>query len=149
MIRPLKPETVVPFLEALGVRTIQMGRLEASAVLKERDDLTSQFGSLHAAALFGVAECASEAILTKNFDLDVYTPLLKSVRISYQAQIFGEAQARAVVSEEHLEQAKREIDVLGRTDLEISVRVFSNEVLAAEMDLLWSLRKFIPSSTGN
>ena len=146
MLRPIRPEDAVPYLEALGVRTTKIGQYEAEAILKTRDEITNHVGTMDAAAVFGMAECAAGALITKNFDVGIYTPLVKKVEVEFRTPVFGEAVARATVDRGLLEKSKKLVDERGRTDVTIEVKVYNpTNILAAEVEILFALRKFTPT----
>jgi acyl-coenzyme A thioesterase PaaI-like protein len=146
MKRRIKPEDAVPFLSHIGVRTVRFDRVSAVVELERRDDLVNHVGSLHAAVVFSAAECASGALLTHNFDVAMYIPLLKTVTVTYQAQVFKKATAIARINAKHLDQALEDLHNLGKSDLAIDVEVENEEgILAAKVTTLWALRSMTPS----
>ena len=146
MKKRVKPESIVPFLEHIGAVTVRFDRLGSVVELETRDDLVNHIGGLHAAVVFSVAECAAGALLTHNFDVGIYIPLLKSMDIKYRASIFKKAVAFASVSEDVLKKAEVELKESGRTDLMIRIRVENEEGMdAATVNILWALRSMEPS----
>lgn len=149
MQRPInvKPEHIVPFLEHIGVQTTRFERLDARAELEVADELLNQLGSLHPSLLYSVAECAGGALIAYNFDVSVYTPLIKSVSIRFLAPVVKKAIASAHIDEDTLQSALQQLQDTGRTDIETAVRV-QNEagITAAEINIVWSMRSMAPSA---
>jgi len=142
----MKPESMVPFLEHIGATTIRFDRLSSVVELETRDDLVNHVGSLHAAVVFSVAECAAGALLTHNFDVGIYLPLLKSMEIKYRAPVFKKAVAFASISEEVLKKAEEELTRSGKSDFTIDIRIENEEGMdAAKVSILWALRSMTPS----
>ena len=147
MKRRIKPEQVIPFLEHIGVQTTHFERLNATAEVENADELANQMGSMHPAVVYAAAECAAGALITYNFEVSVYVPLIRSVSIRFLAPVFKKAVASAHIEEDALQKADQELQDLGRTDVVTSIQVETESgIIAAEATIVWALRTMAPTT---
>lgn len=145
MKRRRKPETVTPFLDHIGAVTVRFDRLSAVVEMEKREELTGHLGNLYSALVAAVAESATTALLTHNFNVDVYIPMIKSINITYYAPIFKKAIAFATITEKALLNAEKRLQKSGKTDLRFETRVENEEgVVAARADIVWTLSDMSP-----
>jgi uncharacterized protein (TIGR00369 family) len=87
----------VPFAGHVGLEISRIAEGEATVVMPERPELTNHVGSLHAGALFTLAENASGAAFIGAFAerLGDITPLAKSAEIAYERIAKGPISAAA------------------------------------------------------
>jgi acyl-coenzyme A thioesterase PaaI-like protein len=133
----------VPFNRHLE---LEYGRVEpgrAEVRLLDREEHRNHVGTLHAGALFSVAEAASGAAFVAAFaeHLGDVIPVVESAEIRYLAPARGCVTAVATLTVAH-EQLLEELDRDGKTRPPVEVRLMdesSREV--ATMKVLWNVRK--------
>ncbi len=111
---------IVPFAQTVG---IEYNSLES------RSALHNHLGSLHAGALYTLAEDASGTYLLERFsDLkDDVIPLLREGSMKYKQQVFGSIHAKAFVESEVLEKFEERLKIKDRALIEVKIELFDEE----------------------
>lgn len=135
-------QTSVPFAAYVGVRITTVESGKAEAVLDERPEVTNHIATIHAGALFTLAEAASGAAMA-----GALAPVLMQVRpvashgaITYKKPAKGPLVARAQVSRPP-EELLQEIEGAGKAAFDVAVSIEDaegNEV--ATVDIGWHVR---------
>ncbi|HEX3781791.1 MAG TPA: PaaI family thioesterase [Pseudonocardiaceae bacterium] len=131
-------DTLVPFVNLVGVRITELGPGSAVAEVPIREDMLNHLGTVHAGALFlaGEVACAgafSGAIAPRI--LDVRTFVLRDCRLSFVKPARGRIRARATVSSPALAEVvgrktEDQLDLTGHASL-----YDDKETLVAKIDL--------------
>lgn len=87
----------IPLNQTMGITFAEIGPGTCTAQLKSRSDLHNHIGTLHAAALFGLAEAASGAAVAAAFadKMGQVLPLAKEATIRYRKVAKGAVTAKA------------------------------------------------------
>ena len=87
----------VPFADTVGVEILEVASGEARAALVQRDDISNHVQSLHAGALFTLAEAASGAAMAGAFAQHILSirPLAAGAQIAYKKIAKGRVEALA------------------------------------------------------
>ncbi|GGJ30962.1 PaaI family thioesterase [Deinococcus roseus] len=134
----------VPFNGWMNVQVTGLQKGAATCTLEPRRELLNHIGTLHAAVQFGLAESACGAAIASSLPggLLAYTPLITRVDFQYLAALKGKGTARAQIAEDALENLLSELEVAGRTRVNVQVEVTGEDgVVAAAGTLEWYVRK--------
>lgn len=132
----------VPFNGHIGIEFLQAGDGVGVARLPEARNLTNHVGSQHAAALFGVGEAASGAVVVATFAerFASVTPLARSASIRYTKIARGPITATARLAAPAAE-VLAALDRDGRADFPVEIALADESgVAVAEMTVEWSFR---------
>ena len=95
-------DAAVPFARHVGVELLEIGDGTASAALEQREDVSNHIQSMHAGAMFTLAEAASGAALAGAFGPAILQlrPVAKTADIAFRKVALGRltAQARATAA---------------------------------------------------
>lgn len=135
---PRRP--LVPFADHARVERLDACRTR----LPDAPELTNHIGSVHAGALFTLAETASGGAMMASFGQAVgegVRPLVRKSEIRYLRVARGEIIATARIVEPAAAIADR-LAADGRTDLEVAVVLTDADgQVVAEMDVTWNLAR--------
>jgi len=124
----------IPGNRLLGLQVTEMADGRGTVVLPFRDDLVNHVGTVHAVALFGIADACSGAALFAGFDaLDgSVSPIARGGEISYRRPATGAITGRAEVTPEQLAtiQAELAADGVSRPDVEVTMTNAADQVVA-------------------
>lgn len=134
------PRLLVPFAAHARIEPIAVGR----ARIPDAHELTNHIGSVHAGALFTLAESASGSAMVGSFSAELsggVRPLVRRSEIRFLRVARGEITASARIQEPKAEISER-LAQNGRTDFEVVVTLTDpgGEVVA-EMDVTWNLAR--------
>ncbi len=133
----------VPFNRHLGLEYVALGAGTAEIRLADRDEHRNHVGTLHAGALFSVAEAASGAAFVAAFAdrLAEIVPVVESAEIRFSAPARGTITAHARLTRS-AEALLVELDRDGRTRPPVEVRLTdaSGKEVAA-MTVLWNVKR--------
>ena len=132
--------TQIPFVKKLEITQDQ-----SQLHLKPKDDLLNHINTLHAGALFTLAEAASGLLLQDEFP--TYSknslPILRTSNIKYIKSVTGEVKTKASLQEGAKEKFINTYEKKGRGLLEVFVELFDQEnVLCAKCSFTWFVQKF-------
>ncbi len=132
----------VPFAKYLGVELLEVGDGFARARLVQRPDLSNHIGTLHAGALFTLAETASGAAVAGAFSdmIGSLRPVAAGAEISYLKLARGMVSGTAKTSEP-AEALRRQLHDEQKTTFDVVVELFrDDDVLVAAMTVAWNVR---------
>ena len=133
----------VPFNRHLGLEYVSIGAGTAEIRLEDRNEHRNHVGTLHAGALFSVAEAASGAAFVAAFAdrLADIVPVVESAEIRFSAPARGTITANARLTTPAAE-LLAELDRDGRTRPPVDVRlVDANGKEVAAMTVLWNVKR--------
>ena len=134
------------FVGTLGAKVENSGRDGAFLRLDAGPELHNHLGGPHAAAIFGLGETASFAVLLEVFGDLVETgvvPLIKSGTIAYSAVALGPLLATSRLVDDE-PSARAALDARGSCsfDVEVVFRRESDDVQTATMTATMALKRF-------
>jgi acyl-coenzyme A thioesterase PaaI-like protein len=133
----------VPFNRYLGLEYVAVGSGSAEIRLIDREEHRNHVGTLHAGALFSVAEAASGAAFVAAFAerLAAIVPVVESAEIRFSAPARGTITAHARLTTP-ADVLLGELDRDGRTRPPVEVRLVdaSGKEVAA-MTVLWNVKR--------
>lgn len=135
-------QTSVPFAAYVGVRITSVDSGRAEAALDERAELTNHIATMHAGALFTLAEAASGAAMA-----GALAPVLMQVRpvaskgtIAYLKPAKGNLVARAVASRP-ADELLSDLAMIGKTEFGVAVTIHdASDVAVATVEIQWHVR---------
>jgi uncharacterized protein (TIGR00369 family) len=132
----------VPFAKYLGIELLEVGDGFASARLVQRPDLSNHLGTMHAGALFSLAETASGAAMAGAF-ADMITslrPVAAEAKIAYLKLAKGIVRCTATTAEpgEALRHRLREAQIVVFDVVVDMTREDGQRV--AMMNVAWNVR---------
>ncbi|HEY2674191.1 MAG TPA: DUF4442 domain-containing protein [Rugosimonospora sp.] len=134
----------VPFARTLGAQFIAVaddGRT-VTARMPDAPQLHNHVGGPHAAAVFGLAETASGAVVTAVFSDQLHraVPLAVRAEIAYKKLAMGVVEATARLQRPR-EEVLAELDAGLRPEFTVAVDITREDgAVAAEMRVVWTLR---------
>ncbi len=135
-------EALVPFIRTLGISVDRIAPGEAAASLASRPEIHNHLGTLHAGAVYTLAETASGGVVLSIFGDLMARGLfvaLKEARVVHHRAAPGDATAEARGARPAGEvRAAYERD--GRVDFDVEVAVRIGEVHHATVTLTWAVR---------
>lgn len=131
----------VPFAQHVGVEALAVGNGFGDAKLVQRYELTNHIATLHAAALFALAEAASGLAMAGTMApvIMAIRPVAKKAAISFSKPAKGTiiAKARTMVESDAIFE---QLNNGGKAEFDIKVKLF-NEVgaVVCEVDFCWHI----------
>jgi acyl-coenzyme A thioesterase PaaI-like protein len=115
----------IPFIEHLNIKNSSTANLS----IQNSKNLHNHLGSIHAGALYTLAETQSAIFLQNKFpDLkDNIIPLLREGTIKYKKQALNQITAYANTYEEDIEKFLKLFNKKGRGSIEVSVELKDKE----------------------
>ena len=148
-IRSVMAEAV-PFAKYVGIELLEVGDGIAKARLIQRPDLSNHIGTMHAGALFTVAETASGAAVA-----GVFRELIGSIRpVAAEAKIAYLKLARGTISctartAEPGEALRRRLEAEQKVVFDVLVDLFREDGQpAAALSVAWHVRFASSPATG-
>jgi uncharacterized protein (TIGR00369 family) len=135
--------TAVPFAAYVGVEVLEVDAGRGRCRLTQVPHLGNHVGTLHAGALFTLAEAASGAAIVGLLGdrMAEVTPVARSAQIRYLKPARDTVLASAATAEP-ADELLRRVDADGRADTMVAVRIENEDgVLVCEMDVEWHLRR--------
>lgn len=139
-----------PFLEGipanalLGLKVEEMGDGAGAVRLPWREEVGNHVGSVHAAALFAIADATSGAAMTSGLgDLVAsVTPLARGGEITYKKIARGDIVGRSRISAEDLERIRAELETDGVSRPDVLVEMTDADgTVVAEATFHWHVKK--------
>lgn len=149
VIRSVMAEAV-PFAKYVGVELLEVGDGFASARLIQRQDLSNHIGTMHAGALFTLAETASGAAVAGVFMemIGSLRPVAAEARVSYLKLAKGLISCSATTSEP-AEALRRRLHDEQKVVFDVLVDMFrEGDQRVATMTVSWHVR-FASPKAGN
>ncbi len=113
--------TKLPFNKFIG---LQKGKDDYLISLPAGEQYTNHLGTVHASALFAVAEAASgEYLLGALGSAEGYIPVVRNVEIKFKKPAKGSVSAKASVNGPGIEIIKEELLQKGRALIKVNVEV--------------------------
>jgi uncharacterized protein (TIGR00369 family) len=135
---------VVPFNRTAGVEVIEMDGGRAVARIAQAPERLNHVGTLHAGALFTLADAASGAVMVSLFGArlaDLFF-VVRDAEIAFLKPARGTITARAETTEP-IDRIDTRIARDGRTDTPVAVTLTDERGLeVARVTVRWHLRKF-------
>ncbi|MEA3029935.1 MAG: hypothetical protein QOJ53_2146 [Sphingomonadales bacterium] len=135
----------VPFAKYLGIELLDVGDGFASARLVLRRDVSNHLGTMHAGALFTLAETASGAAMTGAF-IDMIgglRPVTAEAKISYMKLARGTVSCTATISEP-ADALRRRLRAEHKVVFDVLVDLFREDGQpVATMRVAWNVR-YVP-----
>jgi len=138
----------VPFVKHLGIELLDVGDGFARAQLVQRPDLSNHLGTMHAGALFTLAETVSGGAMAGAFAEMIagIRPVATEARIAYLKLARGTVAATAGTAEEAGALRRRLLDK-GEVVFEVEVNLFrEDEQRVATMTIAWNVRLAAPAT---
>ncbi len=130
----------VPFVQTVGI-----GHKDADRLTLSNDPcLQNHLGTLHAGALYTLAETQSGLALMRLFPelRDKVIPLLRSGGLKYRHPVTESVVATAEVSQEERERFMKRFLDKGRATVTVTVRLTTeDEKICAEGDFVWFVQR--------
>jgi len=122
----------IPFVNLLNIK------LTDTLELNFTQKFTNHLGSMHAGALFTLAETQSGLFLQQSFSsYKNIIALLRSSQIKYKKEAKSSVKAFASASKESLEIFKNNFTKKGKGLIEVDVKLYSNNNLVAVAKFNW------------
>lgn len=142
--------SAVPFARTLGVEftAVADGGGAVTVRLPDAEQLHNHVGGPHAAAMFGLAETASGAVVMAVFadQLDRAVPLAVRADIAYRKLAMGPVDATARL-ERARDEVIAELDAGQRPEFTVAVDITRPDgAVAAEVRVVWTLRPNRPET---
>lgn len=138
----------VPFAKYLGVELLEVGDGSARAQLVQRQDLSNHIGTMHAGALFTLAETASGAAVAGAF-----AEMIGNIRpVAAEAKILYLKLAKGIVSgtaktAEPADALRRRLNEEQKVVFDVLVELFRDDGQAvAAMTVSWNVRFNTPTT---
>ena len=112
----------IEFIRHLGIK--QEGN---SLTLEPKKELLNHLGSIHAGALFTLAESQSGLTLIEQFGETNVKALLRSSSIKYKTEAKSKLTATGTIKLEDIEKFNNQLNKKGRTLIEVTVKVVDLE----------------------
>jgi len=125
----------IPFVKLLDIN------LTETLELKLKKEITNHLGSIHAGALYTLAETQSGLFLQEQFkEYKNVLPILRGGEIKYKKEAKGTVSAIAKVDKESLEKFENTLNKRGKALIEVEVKLYSNNNLIASSKFNWFIR---------
>jgi uncharacterized protein (TIGR00369 family) len=132
----------IPFAAKAGVQceSYAPGRVVLSLALT--DSNKNHAGTMHAAALFTVAETAGAAACSTHLRLSGFHLLARGMSIRFRRPANGGVQAHATITEEMADAVEQGVAKKGRADLDVPIVIYNGQgVVVAEMLATYHFRQ--------
>ena len=127
--------TKIPFVKLLDIT--QNKTLE----LEFKEPFTNHLGSLHAGALYTLAESQSGAFLQEHFShIKDAVPILRGGEIKYKKEAQNSVKTIAKANKESLEKFENTLTKRGKALITINVELYSNNELIATAKFSWFVK---------
>ncbi len=112
----------IEFIKHLGIK--QEGN---SLTLEPREELLNHLGSIHAGALFTLAESQSGLTLIEGFGKVNVKALLRSSSIKYRAEATSKLTAIGSINPKDIKKFNTQLNNKGRALIDVAVKVLNSE----------------------
>jgi acyl-coenzyme A thioesterase PaaI-like protein len=118
----------IPFNKFVGLKKAEIGSGFILA-LEEREEYLNHLGTIHASALFALAEATSGAFLNQQFkDLKLnVVPLVRKVELKYSKPGNGNLYSKASFIDKTVKDVIVELDNKKRTCIHVRVDIFNED----------------------
>jgi uncharacterized protein (TIGR00369 family) len=129
---------VVPFAAHADVEVTEVLDGRATARLEPTDHHCNHVGTVHAGALFTLAEAASGAAMSGVLAERIleFAPVVRTAAITYRRPASGSLLATGQVGREP-DEIRADLDEAGRTDVAVAVTVHAGDTEVATMQVDW------------
>lgn len=136
-VHPMKI-TDLPFVKHVGVTTNKNG-----LCLELSNPVSNHVGSLHAGALYTLAEAASGQLVIETFmyKFPNAQAVVRNGEIKYRRPAMQKCSAKANVEQRSVEHAIDALEQRGRTLLEIHVKLTTETDVVADAEFTWWLSR--------
>ncbi len=135
----------VPFNRVLNLRVVAVEPERAEVLLPEAPERLNHVGTVHAAALFGLGEASSGAIVLAAFgasQTDGIVPLAASASITYRKPARGELRGVASLDQATQQRVRSDMQSNGKARFSVPVEIRDADgTVVAEMVVEWALVK--------
>ncbi|HEY4788346.1 MAG TPA: YiiD C-terminal domain-containing protein [Bacteroidales bacterium] len=117
----------IPFNKFLGLQPAGHGK-ESIFKLEQKDEYMNHLGTIHASALFSLAEASSGEFLLNQFkdrQLNV-VPVVRKVEIKYSKPASGTVFSKASIIESDIDRIIDELETKKRVIIKVKVDIFSD-----------------------
>jgi acyl-coenzyme A thioesterase PaaI-like protein len=130
----------VPFARHAGIAVVDLAPGAATATLAEQVEVTNHVGTVHAGALFAVADSASGAAVLGALGDRLFSTrmVVREATIRFVAPARGQVTARAEAA--GAVDAVAALDTDGRADVPVTVILEADGRTVAEVSVTWNLR---------
>ena len=132
--------TTIPFVKHIGIA----GLTENILTLNDTEELKNHLGTLHAGALYTLAESQSGLCLMQLFPAleGQVIPLLREGSMKYKKAVTGSVYAMADVCDDELEKFKMQFSQKGRGTVRVTVAVKNDaDEVCARGTFQWFIQK--------
>ncbi len=135
-------EGMVPFIKKVGVKVKHIAPREAECVLPVEPTNMNHIGTLHAGAIFSLAETAGGAIMIASFDMTAYRLVIRKAEITYKKASSAELSCRVALTEDEVKKVEAEIAAKGRIDFPVPLTLTDPEgTVIAEVSAVYNIKK--------
>lgn len=134
----------IPGNKLLGLLVTEMGDGKGTVVLPFRPEHTNHVGTVHAMALFGIADACSGAAIFAGLDdlAATVSPIARGGEITYRKPARGEITGRAEVTADQVVTIRSELATDGVTRPDVVVTMTdSDDVVVAEATFHWHIKR--------
>jgi len=120
--------TKIPFNQLLGISLSE--NPDYLLQLDNKKEYTNHLNTVHAAALFALAEGSGAQLLLKSFPQEIIEkviPVLRKVEVSYKKPAIGIIKSKAVLKDDTIEHVLLELQTKKRILLTTIVELFDEE----------------------
>ena len=129
----------VKFAKTSGVKLLKINHHQAELLLENKKKVQNHIGGIHAIAAAVLAESATGIVFGMNVP-DSRLPLLKSMNIRYQRRMQGNLTAKAVLTDEQIQ----DIEQREKGDIIVPVKITDESgqpPIECEMEWAWVNKK--------
>ena len=134
--------TELPFNKLIGLHE----SIEDGYILTLANDVkfTNHLGTVHASALFSLAEATSGKFLLLNFPKhsEGLIPVVRKVEVKYKKPAFGQINSVAVIVDDTIDNIDEQMTTRNRAIIKLKVDLFdSNQLNVMTADFEWFISK--------
>jgi len=134
-------ESAIGIVKHMGLKVISMRERHVKLLMPLHENV-NHVGSMYAGSLFTLGEIMGGAIFVASFDIGKYYPLVKEVRIRYRKPALTEITVAAALSEDRVEQIRKEMEEKGKGDFDLDLELIdTNGEVVSLMQGTWQGRK--------
>jgi uncharacterized protein (TIGR00369 family) len=135
--------SAVPFAKHAGIELKELSPTVGIARLLQRHEVSNHVGTMHAGALFSLAETASGAVMAGIFAQNIMNirPVVSEARITYLKSARGDITATATTALT-AEALQAQLDEAGHVVFDVMVNLTDeNAVNVAKFSATWNVKK--------
>lgn len=135
-------EGMVPFIKKVGVKVKHMAVREAVCTLPVDPANMNHLGTLHAGAIFTLAETTGGAIMIASFDMAKYRLVIRKAEIVYKKPSSSEISCSIKLSEDEVKRVEAEAEAKGKLDYTVPMALTDPEgTVIAEVTAVYNIKK--------